>query len=262
MTKNLIEKPFFVKLPDRGLIHLEGEDRHTFLQNLISNDIRALKNNPLYTCILSAQGKFLFDGFVREGNDFTLIECEGGARAQRLFKHLNLYKLRSKVRLSVEENTSVYSILSPAPTDPINADPRHPAMGARVFEKPAGLEEKDFSAWDTHRIHLNIPDGSRDMIVDKDVPLDCNIDKINGVSFDKGCYIGQEITSRMQLRGLVKKHLRVVEWKNGPVPEPFTDIHVNGELIGQMRSHCGNTGLMMIRDDALPISPDAPFTVI
>ncbi|HEY8191691.1 MAG TPA: folate-binding protein [Alphaproteobacteria bacterium] len=222
----------FVKLPNRGLIHLEGEDRHAFLQHLITNDIQKLSpQTPLYAWLLTPQGKFLHDFYMTEGDGFTLLDCEGGARAQDLYKRLNMYRLRSKVKLSVEENNTVYADFS----------------FTRSFEKPGG-EEKPFAAWDEHRIRHCVPDGSRDLVIEKDTPLECNLDKLNGVSFDKGCYVGQEITARMNLRDIVRKHLRVVEL-TGPPPAPFGDITVDGKLVGQMRSSCGNVGLAMIKDE-------------
>ena len=252
-----MQKPYFVKLPGRAILHLEGDDRHTFLQNLISNDIRELKQGALlYTCVLTAQGKFMFDGFLSEGNGFTLFEVEGGERAQKLAKHLNMYRLRSKVKISVEDNAAVYAGTGITAGLP---DPRHLELGFRSFEKPAG-DESAFDTRDIHRISLGVPDGSRDIAVDKDTLLECNIDKFNGLSHTKGCYLGQEITARMHLRGLVKKHLRVVEWKDTP-PAPFTDIYVEEKLIGQARSSCDKLGLALIKDDVLPLAESAPFVV-
>mgnify|MGYP006197283491 CR=1 FL=1 len=245
-------KSFFVTLPNRGLIHLEGEDRHSFLQNLITNDINHAKpGEALYTAMLSPQGKFLFDFFILVGEDFTLLDCEGGTRAQKLYKHLKLYKLRSKVQVSVEEENTVYALINTS-TDTAIADPRHPGMGMRSFEKPDSVEEKPFETWDAHRIRLGIPDGSRDMLVDKDTALECNLDKVNGVSFNKGCYVGQEITSRMKLRNTVRKNLYPVGF-TGEMLEPLTDIRSGDQLIGQMRSHCGSIGLALLKNDALPL---------
>jgi folate-binding protein YgfZ len=251
---------FYVRLMNRGLIHLEGEDRHAFLQNLITNDIRkADSGKALYTALLSAQGKFLYDFFILEGDGFTLLDCEGGIRAQGLFKHLKLYKLRAKVQISMEEQNSVFAVFGQKP-DSGTADPRHTDMGWRSFEKPENLPEKPFDVWDERRIRLGIPDGSRDM-GPQDTALECNMDKINGVSFDKGCYVGQEITSRMHLRNILKNSLYPVEIK-GPVPEPFTDIHINGQLVGQMRSHCGNIGLVMLKHNAIPSLADSPVRIM
>lgn len=225
----------FVKLPNRGRIHLEGEDRHEFLQHLVTNDIKKLSpDRHLYSWFLTPQGKFLHDFYIFERGGFTLLDCEGGERAQDLYQRLNAYRLRSKVKISVEENSVVYVDFS----------------FDRVFEEPDG-EERPFEEWDARRIRAVYPDGTRDLLPGKDTPLECNLDKLNGVSFDKGCYVGQEITARMHLRDIVRKRLRAVEFTGGPVPAPFTDIHINGKLIGQMRSSCGNAGIVMVKDEAV-----------
>lgn len=246
----MVQNSFYTKLPGRGLIRVGGADAAAFLQNIITNDIRALNHQPaLYACFLSAQGKFLHDFFVTKQDDSYLLECEGGDRAADLMKKIKLYKIGMKVELSCDPEIDIYAVID-ASASAGYPDPRHPAMGWRSFIKPDALPERDFTAWDEHRLRLSIPDGSRDMIVGSDTLLDCNIDKFYGLSFDKGCYVGQEITARMHLRGLVKKHLHTVEI-NGPVPAPGTDIHINGKLCGQMRSSCGQVGLAMIRDDFL-----------
>lgn len=255
MTGNA--KPSFVTLPSRGLIHVEGDERIPFLQGLVTADIAALaESRILYGCLLTAQGKFLHDFFLHHGDGFILIDCEGGNRAQDLYKRLSLYRLRAKVKLSVEDAHSVYAVSHGG-----LPDPRHPLLMRRSFEKPDGAEEKPFTIWDEARIRLAVPDGSRDMAVEKDTLLDCNIDRLHGVSFTKGCYVGQEITARMNYRGLVKKHIYTVE-SDEPLPAPFTDIHADGTLVGQMRSSCGRTGLAQLRDEALPALVDGPLRIV
>lgn len=232
----MTETAYFTTLKNRGLIHLEGEDRHDFLQGLISNDIKLLQpGKALYACLLSPQGKFLHDFFITEGNGFTLIECEGGERAQDLYKKLSMYRLRSKVTISVEDNVPVYAIIGHSHLG--IRDPRHPDLGGRSFEKP-DLPEKPFEAWDEHRIRLTVPDGSRDMIPGSSTLLECNIDRLNGISWDKGCYIGQELTARMHYRALVKKRLQTV--KLDELPEN-TDL----------RSNCNNIGLALLKTNPI-----------
>ncbi|GJL85224.1 MAG: glycine cleavage system protein T [Micavibrio sp.] len=226
---------FFTKLPNRGLIHLEGDDRHDFLQGLITNDIEKLEpGKALYACLLTPQGKFLHDFFISDGDRFTLLECEGDIRAQDLFERLNKYRLRADVQISVEEDVPVYVIFGNQNT-PGYTDPRDPEMGYRSFEKPDGLEEKPFEEWDIHRIKLGIPDGSRDMIPGKSTLDEANIERWNGVSYEKGCYVGQELTARMHHRGLGKKHLQTVQL--GSLPDK-----------AELRSSCGDIGLALIRE--------------
>lgn len=238
-------KPYFVTLPDRAVIRAGGAEAHAFLQNIISHDLDLLSlQSSLYACLLTPQGKFLFDFFIsRDGNDY-LIECEGGARAEALLKRLTMYRLRSKVDLTLKNNEPVYVIIG---TDQ-SADPRHPQLGHRTFIKP-DMDEQSFAAWDRLRITLGVPDGSRDMEVEKSTLIESRIDVFHGVSFTKGCYIGQEITARMHNRGLAKKHLIPVSI-TGSVPEPGTDIMTpDGHMAGEMRSSCGDIGMALIKDE-------------
>lgn len=241
------QKPYFITLPERALIHVSGVYAPAFLQNLITNDMELLKTQPtIYSCLLTPQGKFLFDFFITREDDNYLIECEGGVRAEDLLKKLTMYRLRSKVDLTLENNKPVYIVVGT--DDP--ADPRHPDLGHRTLNKP-DFEKQSFEAWDRLRISLGVPDGSRDMVVDKSTMIESRIDIFHGVSFTKGCYIGQEITARMHNRGLAKKHLTAVKIQ-GPVPTFGSDILTpEGHLAGEMRSSCGNLGIALIKDEAL-----------
>jgi len=233
-----MSKPFYVEIPRRGLIHLEGEDRVSFLNGLVSNDVaRCAPDRIIYACLLTPQGKFLHDFFIHAGDGFLLLDCEAGERAKDLYERLNKFRLRAKVKISVEEENKVYAVFG---GDAGLPDPRHEKIGRRSFEKPDG-EEKPFEEWDALRISLTIPDGSRDMEIEKSTLLECGIEKLNGVDWNKGCYMGQELTARMHYRGLAKKHLYTVR---GNLPEPFTDLP-NG---GQMRSRCGDIGIALLKD--------------
>lgn len=233
----MTETAYFTRLPDRGLLHLEGKDRHAFLQGLITNDMSALKPGMLlYACLLTPQGKFLHDFFVQDGDGVILLECEGGARAQDLYDRLLKYRLRQDVRISVEQDVPVYAVIG---SDQYGlADPRHPEMGYRSFEKPDNLPEEPFQVWDKHRITLCIPDGSRDLIPESSTLDEGRIDKLNGLSYDKGCYVGQELTARMHYRGLGKKHLYTVDTDNLPKG-------------AELRSSCDNIGLALVKDQVM-----------
>ena len=232
MPENIsTENAFFVKLPNRGFIHLEGADRHDFLQGLMTNDMGKLtQSNQIYACLLTPQGKFLHDFFVIEGKDFTLLDCEGGARATDLYNRLNMYRLRKDVQISVEENNDVYAVFG---TNIGLSDPRDPEMGNRTFDKP-DLTEKPFEEWDKHRISLTIPDGSRDLIPEKSTMDEASMDQLNAIDYKKGCYIGQELTARMHYRGLGKKKLQTVN---------LDDLPEKAEL----RSQCGDIGLALVK---------------
>lgn len=253
-------EPYFVKLHNRGLIQIEGEDRRAFLQNLVSNDMALLDSQPaVYACLLTPQGKFLHDFFVLDGGDVLLLDCEGGERARNLYNLFNLYRLRSKIKISVEETSPVYAVTGASPP-PGFPDPRHPDMGWRTFVKPDGMEERPFSAWDERRLRLGIPDGSRDMVPEQSTLMDCAIDRFNGVSFKKGCYIGQELTARMHHRGLAKKHMYTVT--GTALPPPGSDIVIDGKIAGDMRSSCGTVGLAMLKDEAYEsLKKNGPLTI-
>ncbi len=237
-----MSKSFYVTLKNRGLIHIEGEDRKSFLQGLVSNDMmKVVPGTLLYSCLLTPQGKFLHDFFVHEGDGFLLLDCEGGERAKDLYERLLKFRLRAKVKISVEEQNAVYAILGASHPD-ASQDPRHASLGYRSFTKP-DLEEKPFEAWDRVRIEHCIPDGSRDMKIESSTLLECNIDKLNGIDWNKGCYMGQELTARMKYRGLAKRHLYTVTL-SGPAAAPFSDLP-NG---GEMRSSCGDIGIALLKD--------------
>lgn len=241
-----MSKAFYVTLPGRGLVHIEGEDRKAFLQGLVSNDLDRLSpGRILYACLLTPQGKFLHDFFIHEGDGVLLLDCEGGPRAKDLHDRLNKYRLRSKVTLSVEESVPVYAIFGGDNTHGLQ-DPRDADMGLRAFEKPAGIPQENFAAWDMRRIAIGLPDGSRDMEIEKSTMLECNLDKINAIDWNKGCYMGQELTARMHYRGLAKKHLYPVRI-TGDAPGAFDDIG----NIGNMRSSCADVGLALLKDDSI-----------
>jgi folate-binding protein YgfZ len=245
----MTEKPIYTSLPARGLLRLEGPDRISFLQNIITNDMDFLKPGAaIYSCLLTPQGKFLHDFFVSEDGETILLECEGGARAHDLNKRLSMYRLRADVKISVKENIAVYSIFGSSQG---YADPRHPDMGTRSLDKPDG-EEKPFEFWDAHRIKLCIPDGSRDMTPEYSTMDEAHIEKLNGVSYEKGCYVGQELTARMHYRGIGKKHLYTIQGEN--LPAHGEEIKINDKTIGEMRSSCGNSGLALIKDESLDLA--------
>ncbi len=238
-----MSKPFSVALPDRGLIHIEGEDRKSFLQGLVTNDMEKVSPDRItYACLLTPQGKFLHDFFIHEGDGFLLLDCEGGARAQDLYDRLNKFRLRAKVKISVEETHPVYAVFGGSEGLP---DPRHEKLGRRSFEKP-DTEEKPFSEWDRLRISLTVPDGSRDLGLERATLLESHIDRLNGIDWQKGCYMGQELTARMHYRGLAKKHIHTVRIE-GTAPAPFSDLP-NG---GTMLSSCGDLGLALLKDEKL-----------
>lgn len=259
----MTEKPVYTKISNRGLITLSGHDSMSFLQGLITNDVSLLNNQQsIYSCLLTPNGKFLFDFFVIKSNEYLLIECEGGDRAESLLKRLMMFKLRANVSFDLKKNIDVYALSKQLPSVNCYQDTRHPDMGYRSLEQPNNGQETAYEEWDKKRIALGIPDGSRDMIPEKSTLLECNIDKFNGVDFNKGCYMGQELTARMHYRGLTKKTLLPVEFEK-EVPASFTDIKdQNNKLIAEMRSSCNKIGMVLIKKNLLETSEKLPFKLL
>lgn len=234
-----------------------------FLQDLISNDIGLCSQDaPIYAALLTPQGKFLHEFFIYEIGDAFLMDCEK-ERTDDLLQRLKTYKLRAKVILeNVGDAYGVWGFPSGTNGFP---DPRLPALGSRgVFRKDEianGFTITDASAYDRLRLSLGVPEGSRDMIVEKSALSDGNFDLLNGVSWTKGCYVGQELTARMHHRALIKKRMFPVKI-SGAAPTAGSPLFYNGAEIGEMRSSQGDIGLALlnIEQTKLAISSGAPLT--
>jgi len=190
-------------LNDRTLIRLSGEDVRGFLQGLVTNDLDLLApERPLWAGILSPQGKALFDFILWAEGEDVLIDCEREA-ADALMRRLTLYRLRRAITIERDESLAVsWSIDGHGP-----ADPRLPELGRRWLgpaADPAGIE------WLRHRLSLGVTEGQSELGLDKTLWLECNAAELNGVSFSKGCYVGQENTARMNWRNKVNRRLVVV----------------------------------------------------
>jgi folate-binding protein YgfZ len=245
----------YVRLPNRGFLRLSGPDRLTFLQGLVSNDVnKVAPGQAVYSCLLTPQGKFLHDFFLVADGESLLIECEADRRAD-LAQRLKVYKLRSKIEIA-EADFTVFAVFGSAPLTSgaiIYPDPRSPALGIRMLLPPSPEADDSpipFDIYDRLRIAEAVPDGSRDMEVGKAILLENNIDLLNGVAWDKGCYTGQELTARTRYRGLVKKRLVPVRIA-GTVPPVGTPLIEKGAEVGEMRSACGDLGLALLRLERL-----------
>jgi tRNA-modifying protein YgfZ len=189
-------------LVDRALIRVSGDDVRGFLQGLVTHDATLLApDKPLWAGLLTAQGKALFDFILwAEGGDI-LIDCERGA-AGDLAKRLTLYRLRRPIQIAREEVLCVH--WSPDGDGP--RDPRLPELGCRWLAPESGIGE----GWLAHRLSLGVTEGRAELGSDKTLWLECNAAELNGVSFTKGCYVGQENTARMNYRQKVNRRLVVV----------------------------------------------------
>jgi len=260
-----MSKTEYSRLENRAVIAVTGEDAAEFLQGLVSNDILAVgPNRALYAALLTPQGKFLFDFFVAEIGDQLHLDCEA-ARADDFIKRLTMFKLRAKVTLAMTEFTVAAAFgadvhttfglgTEPGASGPFDGgiaytDPRLAAMGVRVVLAPGSVIElpaAEPGAYDTLRLSLGLPDGSRDMDIDKSTLLECGFEELHGVDFDKGCYMGQELTARTKYRGLVKRRLFPVKI-DGPLPEPGAAIDFNGADAGTIKSGAGDQAIALLR---------------
>jgi folate-binding protein YgfZ len=264
---------FVCYLAQRGILRIGGDDRRVFLQGLISNDINlCVGDKMLFAALLTPQGKFLHDMFIVDDGNSFLVDCEL-ARADDLLRRLQSYKLRAKVTLeNVSDRFDVWvefdpsasssrkrgSILANQPQE-MDArlrghdaswygDPRLDVLGARAIlpkdSQPEGTIT-DFATYDKHRLMLGVPDASRDMLIEKSTLVEGNFDLLNGISWTKGCYMGQELTARMHYRGLAKKRMFPVTI-DGAAPSLGSLIQLNDEEIGEMRSSCDGLGIALL----------------
>jgi folate-binding protein YgfZ len=250
-------------LQDRGVVSVTGADARKLLQGIITNDMDLLEAQPaMLAGLLSPQGKLLFEFLVVRTADGYLLET-AREHAAALAKRLAMYRLRSDVRIEdVSEAFVVAAIWGEDGEAALGAaiirylDPRDSAMGTRLMaprgsEVPGGgasvrlVESTDY---DTHRIALGVPEGGKDYDFGDAFPHEANFDLIGGVSFDKGCYIGQEIVARMEHRATVRKRLvRLSGTEALPAGRP--DIVVGGTAIGRLGSVAGRQGLGLVRLD-------------
>ncbi len=265
-------------LPSRAVLRLSGVDTRPFLQGLISNDVEKISaERAIYAAFLTPQGKFLHDMFIAADGDDLLLDCEA-ERMDDLLERLKLYRLRSKVEITPAEYCRVVAIFGDGALPALGlaadagaatrsgdmvvfVDPRLAGAGARALV-PAGADVgclgKEVSAdvYDAHRLRLGLPDGSRDIVVDKAILLESGFEELNGVDFQKGCYMGQELTARTKYRGLVKKRLLPVVIEGEALPG--AEIIANGKNAGELRSVHEGRGIALIRLEAL--DSGAPMT--
>ena len=268
-----VERAGYAVLEDRGVVAVGGEDRAAFLQGLVSNDVlRVGEARAAYALFLTPQGKFLHDFRIADSGGVLLLDPEAERRAD-LLRRLKMYKLRSKITLEDRAEALVAVALFggdalarlnlpeeagaavPFAGGIAFTDPRLPALGARAFLprgdaaaalEAAGFEPRDAAAYDRHRLALGVPDGSRDLIPEKSLPLENDLDDLNAISWDKGCYMGQELTARTKYRALIKKKLFPVA-VDGPLPAPGTPVTLDGRDAGEMRSGQGSAALALLR---------------
>ncbi len=186
-------------LKDRAVIRLSGEDVRGFLQGLVTNDVSGAL--PVWAGLLTPQGKALFDFLVWAEGDDLLIDCET-EQAAALIRRLSIYRLRRPITIALDPGLAVHWQVDRDNTP----DPRHAELGSRWIAPPS----EPALGWHAHRLSLGIVEGVAELGSDKTLWLECNAREQNGVSFTKGCYIGQENTARMHHRGKVNRSLAAI----------------------------------------------------
>lgn len=282
-------------LAERGLVALRGDDARRLLQGVISSDIERVRPaSASYGALLTPQGKYLFDFVILQLGDTLLLDTER-ARIDDLMRRLMMYRLRAKVE--IEDRSDAFEVaallgdgvatlldlphqlgVARALGDGVALmDPRLAPLGGRAVlprgHGAAVLEGLGFTAlspgtYEQVRLVFGVPDGSRDLVVDRSTLLESGFEELRGVDFKKGCFVGQELTARMRYRGLVRKRLMPVTFE-GPPPAPGTPIRLAGKDAGEMRSSVDGHGLALLRleqmeravEDGVPLLADATVVI-
>jgi tRNA-modifying protein YgfZ len=270
-------KANYCLLPGRGVLRLSGADVLPFLQALITRDLDSLApERAVYGALLTPQGKYLFDFFLAQRGDDLLLEGEA-ERLDALAKRLNMYRLRADVQIEdMGGEWEVHAAFGAGTETALGLmggagaakalgdgvaflDPRLDGAGARIIAPTgqagaqlaaAGFSPATAADYDYFRLCLALPDSGRDLVVDKSLMLESNLERLHGVDFDKGCFVGQELTARTKYRALVRKRLLPVRI-DGPLPDPGTPLLAGEQEIAVMRSGQGNRGLALVRIDRL-----------
>jgi tRNA-modifying protein YgfZ len=252
-------------LPDRGVVKVDGDDARKFLNGLVTSDIAKMTPEAAsFTALLTPQGKIIVDFILTEapptdGGGFFL-DCPR-ALAPTLLQRLNFYKLRAKVM--IEDLSETLGVLAVWDGDAATEyglcyrDPRLAALGLRCMLPPhlaadaaadLGAELVEASAYEAHRIALGVPRGGLDFIYGDAFPHETDMDQFGGVDFDKGCFVGQEVVSRIENRGTARSRVVPVAF-DGFAPEAGTPVSAGGKTVGTFGSGAQGRGLAMLRLD-------------
>lgn len=234
---------------DRAVLRISGPDAREFLQGLVTNDVRRLDEGPVYAALLSPQGKYLFDFFlVAEGPD-VLLDVKAD-RAAALAQRLGMYRLRAKVTVAAEPDVVVVVGTGTPPSDGF-ADPRDPALGWRALVDPADAPAEAGpadAALAALRVERAVPETGIELAADDSYILEYGFERLHGVDFRKGCYVGQEVTARMKHKTELRKGLARVRIE-GEAPPPGTEIMADGRTAGTLHTVAEGEGLAYLRFD-------------
>lgn len=229
--------------PDRRVYQITGADALPFLQGLVSNDVLPLAKAPglVWAALLTPQGKYLADFFIANTGAALLLDIKDSL-ADTTLRRLTMYKLRSDVTFTASP-LSITRGLGPTPAGALT-DPRHPALGWRAYGAPGTAPTID---WDAIRVQHTIPESGIELIPDDSYLLENGFERLNGVSFRKGCYVGQEVTARMKHKTELRKGLvRVALTGSAPVG---TEVLAGGKVVGRLFTPSGGQALAHLRLD-------------
>lgn len=263
------------ELVDRGVVSVTGPDATGFLQGLVTSDVERLRPGEAgYGALLTPQGKILFDFLIVRRDDGFLLDTRR-ATAPALAKRLGFYKLRAKVDIA-DRSESLAVLVAwgdglPAMPGAAADDPRLPGLGRRTIVAAeeatgilaaAGSGRSDAAAWHAHRIALGVPEGDVDFPYGDSFPHDADMDDLAGVDFAKGCYVGQEVVSRMKHRGTARRRIIPVTGVGADaLPPAGTEIVAGGKALGTLGSSAGSQGLALVRIDRVREALDAGLPV-
>lgn len=228
-------------MTSRRILRLSGPDTREFLQGLVTNDIRKLDQAPIYAAILTPQGKFITDFFLSADGDSVLLDV-AEADADALVQRLTMYKLRADVTIDAT-GLHLHRGLESAPDDAYS-DPRDARMGWRAYRDTPQTD--DTTDWDALRVTYMIPETGAELTPDSFI-LEMGFERLNGVDFRKGCYVGQEVTARMKHKTELRKGLARVSVEGKA--DPGTPITADGKPAGTLLSRSGDTALAYLRFD-------------
>lgn len=224
----------------RRVLRISGDDRLSFLEGLVTNAVPTEPGHLVYAALLSPQGKYLADFFLQETGDALWLDADA-AQADGLAKRLMLYKLRASVEID-ETGIAVSRGTGPAPEGAL-PDPRHSSLGWRLY----GTEASDDTDWDALRVAECVPEAGKELFPDESYILEAGFERLHGVDFKKGCYVGQEVTARMKHKTELRKGLAVVDVA-GETP-PGTEITVGGKSVGTLYTQSQGRGIAYLRFD-------------
>ncbi|CAO4148720.1 CAF17-like 4Fe-4S cluster assembly/insertion protein YgfZ [Methylorubrum extorquens] len=242
-------------LPDRTVVAVSGPDALPFLQGILTCNVETLpEGEARLGALLTPQGKIQFDFLVSRSDDGFRLDV-AAERVADLVKRLGLYRLRAKVTVAADPTLGVAAAWDAAETAAETVrvrDGRLPALGERLyFAEGAFSADATEDAYHAHRIGLGVPEGGRDFAFGDAFPHEALMDQLGGVDFKKGCYVGQEVVSRMQHRGTARTRILPIVYRDGPAPEPGTEVIAGARSLGVTGSAAGDRGLATIRLDRL-----------